>query len=129
MQLFDWTHLSYHHVLFLVGLALMLVGFLFFYLPPTRVKSFAGQVGGLGGALTGGNLGAMPFTELKRTWGPEPHTRARDVLRLHAHNLARVVVHLARARLSCHPGLNVTTDGPLTLELAGCGRTLQFDSP
>jgi hypothetical protein len=37
-----------------------------------------------------------------------------------------VVVHPARARLNCFPQLDVTTDGPLTLGLAGCGRTLQF---
>jgi hypothetical protein len=51
------------------------------------------------------------------------------VLHIDAENLARVVVHPARARLSCHPQLDVTTDGPLTLTLAGCGRTLSFGGP
>jgi putative esterase/glucodextranase-like protein len=78
------------------------------------------------GSLTGGNLGPMPFTELKKTWGNAPRRQRLDVLRLDAKNLARVVVHPARARLSCHPTLHVTTDGPLALTLAHCGRTVRF---
>jgi hypothetical protein len=35
-----------------------------------------------------------------------------------------VVVHTGRARLSCDPKLDVTTDGPATLVLAGCGKTI-----
>jgi hypothetical protein len=81
-----------------------------------------------GGALTGGNLGAMPFVERSKTWGRAPRARRRDALHLDAQNLARIVVHPRRAGLSCHPTLDVTTDGPLTLRLAGCGRTLHFGS-
>ena len=54
---------------------------------------------------------------------------ARNVLHLDAENLAQVVVHPGRARLTCRPQLDVTTDGPLTLTLAGCGRTLHFGGP
>jgi hypothetical protein len=78
------------------------------------------------GTLTGGNTGPMPFTEQRKTWGPEPATAAHDVLHLNAQNLRRVVVHAARARLTCNPQLDVTTDGPLTLVLGGCGRTINF---
>ena len=53
----------------------------------------------------------------------------RNVLHLDAENLARVVVHPARAHLSCNPRLDVSTDGPLTLTLAGCGGSpLHFGS-
>ena len=78
------------------------------------------------GALQGGNLIAMPYVERSKSWGTAPQTSAQDVLHLDAHNLAQVIVHVARAGLSCHPGLDVTTDGPLAVKLAGCGRTLSF---
>jgi glucodextranase-like protein/putative esterase len=79
------------------------------------------------GTLDGGNSGPMPYTELKKTWGSTPTTAKKDVLHLDAQNLAQVVVHTGRAGLSCHPQLDVATDGALTIELAGCGRTLSFD--
>ncbi len=78
------------------------------------------------GTLQGGNLGALAYEERRKSWGPAQQTTARNVLHLDAENLAQVVVHPGRARLSCHPQLDVTTDGPLTLRLAGCGRTLGF---
>jgi hypothetical protein len=41
-------------------------------------------------------------------------------------NLSRVRVDAARAKLSCHPHLDVNTDGPLTVKLRGCRRKLSF---
>jgi Putative esterase/C-terminal binding-module, SLH-like, of glucodextranase len=78
------------------------------------------------GTLEGGNLGPLSYDERRKSWDPPTPTAAHDVLHLDAQNLAQVVVHPGRARLSCHPQLDVTTDGPLTLKLAGCGRTLTF---
>jgi hypothetical protein len=78
------------------------------------------------GVLTGGDLGAMPFTSQSKSWGSAPPTGKRNLLHLRAENLSRVVVHPRRARLTCHPELDVTTDGPVSVRLAGCGRTLQF---
>jgi hypothetical protein len=78
------------------------------------------------GALTGGNLVAMTYTEQSKRWGKAAQARKSDVLHLDAQNLSRVVVNPDRARLSCHPKLDVTTDGPLTVKLAGCGRKLSF---
>jgi len=78
------------------------------------------------GTLEGGNLGTMPYNERLKTWDPSTSTTAHQVLHLNAQNLAQVVVHPARARLNCNAHLDVTTDGPLTLTLAGCGRTLTF---
>jgi hypothetical protein len=68
----------------------------------------------------------LPYDERRKSWDSATPTAAHDVLHLDAENLARVVVHHDRARLSCHPQLDVTTDGPLTLVLAGCDRTLTF---
>ncbi len=78
------------------------------------------------GTLEGGNLGPMPYNERRKTWDPGTRTTADDVLHLDAQNLAQATVHVGRARLSCQPQLDVTTDGPLILKLAGCGRTLGF---
>jgi Putative esterase/C-terminal binding-module, SLH-like, of glucodextranase len=81
------------------------------------------------GTLEGGNLGPLSYDERRKSWDPAAPTAAHDVLHLDAENLTRVVVHHNRARLSCHPQFEVTTDGPLTLVLAGCGRTLTFGGP
>ena len=78
------------------------------------------------GTLQGGNFPTLAYVERSKSWGPEGQTNIRDVLHLDAENLAQVILHHSRARLSCHPQLDVTTDGPLTLKLAGCGRTLTF---
>ena len=87
---------------------------------PTQTKA---------GTLQGGNLPPMPYVERSKSWGSAPQTTRRDALHLDAQNLAQVVVHTARARLSCHPELDVGTDRPLTVKLAGCGRTLAFGGP
>jgi hypothetical protein len=78
------------------------------------------------GVLQGGNLGPLNYTERRKTWAPGHVAPRRDVLHLDARNLASVTIHPARARLSCHPQMRVTTDGPLSVTLAGCGRTLRF---
>ena len=49
----------------------------------------------------------------------EPAARA-------AVNVASVTVDVSRARVDCNVSLHVTTDGPLTVNLAGCGRTVSF---
>jgi predicted esterase len=81
------------------------------------------------GTLQGGHFGPLAYVETSKSWGATPQANADDVLHLDAENLAQVVVHTGRARLSCDPQLDVTTDGPLSLTLAGCGRTIDFDGP
>jgi len=78
------------------------------------------------GVLTGGNLPALAYGEQSRAWSRAPRTPKRDVLHLRATNIAALTVSVRRARLSCHPRLAVQTDGPLSVRLAGCGRTLRF---
>jgi hypothetical protein len=86
----------------------------------------AGPTQNGGGALSGGNLGAMPYVERSKSWGAAPGTTRRNLLHLDVQNLSRVVVHPKRARLNCRAKLDVTTDGPLAVKLAGCGRTAHF---
>ena len=45
------------------------------------------------------------------------------LLHLDAENLSRAVVHPKRAKLDCDAKLQVTTDGPLQVGLAGCHRS------
>jgi pimeloyl-ACP methyl ester carboxylesterase len=78
------------------------------------------------GTLKGGNLGPMPYTSQFKTWGPEPLQPEANRLDITARNVSAVTVHVDRAQLGCSAALNVDTDGPLTVTLAGCGRELHF---
>jgi hypothetical protein len=78
------------------------------------------------GVLTGGNNVAMPYVEKSKSWGTAPAEPVADVLHLDAENIAAVTVNLARAGLDCDADLDVTTDGPLIVHLAGCGKDLSF---
>ena len=65
-------------------------------------------------ACSGGNLGPFAYTERRKTWGQDAASREGDVLHLDTPRTSRApIVHPVRARLSCHPKLEVTTDGPL----------------
>jgi hypothetical protein len=78
------------------------------------------------GTLPPGNLGSFAYTEQSRSWG-EPGTEPRrDELTLDVQNLRSVTVAADRAKLSCDAHLDVTTDGPVTVKLAGCHRKDTF---
>jgi len=68
----------------------------------------------------------LTFVRQERSWGAAPRTPVRDRLRIEAANVSRVRVDVRRARVTCGVQLEVTSDGPLTVELDGCNRTLQF---
>jgi len=78
------------------------------------------------GALNGGNLGPLVYARTSKAWGQAPAAPEADRLRLDLENLKRVVVNPRRARLSCRAELDVTSDGPVTVRLAGCGRRIRF---
>jgi hypothetical protein len=78
------------------------------------------------GTLTGGNVAPLTYAETSRTWGRAPTRPVRNVLHLDATNLRTVTVHPERARLTCGVSLDVQTNGPVTVKLAGCGRTEHF---
>ena len=77
-----------------------------------------------GGVLTGGFLPALAYTERSRAWGPAPRTPVADRLEITATNVGHVTVDVHRARVSCAADLEVRTDGPVQIELAGCDRTV-----
>jgi predicted esterase len=78
------------------------------------------------GALTGGSLPAIAFTSQSKQWGPVPPALVRDRLDITGQNVGSVTIDPSRARVTCGATLNVKTDGPLTVTLAGCGRTQSF---
>jgi hypothetical protein len=77
------------------------------------------------GALTGGHLGALPYQRQRREWRRAPRTRAADRLVITARNVSTVTVNVRRARVSCRVALDVDSDGPLTVRLAGCARSVR----
>jgi hypothetical protein len=79
------------------------------------------------GALTGGEIPALPYVSRTQAWGPAPPQPKRNVLVVTATNLASLTIDVARAGVTCGVGLVVHTDGPLDVTLGGCGRTLHFD--
>jgi len=80
------------------------------------------------GVLLGGHHGPMPYLETTQTWAaPEPAAQS-DRLVLSATNLATVTVDVAGAHLTCGLTLDVQTDGPLTVNLPACGRSIRFDA-
>lgn len=78
------------------------------------------------GVLTGGFLPALAHGDRAQSWSAAPPAPRADRLTLDATNLSRAVVDPQRAGLTCRAALDVTTDGPLTVTLAGCGRTERF---
>jgi len=79
------------------------------------------------GVLTGGTVfPALPYLEVEQTWGPSPIKPSRDELSLKVTNLKAITVDVSRAHVDCDVQLDVTTDGPLTVTLAGCDRSVSF---
>jgi hypothetical protein len=50
----------------------------------------------------------------------------RNRLDIVAENISALTIDPSRAHVSCGAALNVTTDGPVSVTLAGCGRTESF---
>jgi hypothetical protein len=77
------------------------------------------------GVLTGGSYpGGIAYTSQGIDWGPVPSTPVADVLDIQAANVTDVTVNVSRARVDCAVKLNVTSDGPLTVHLPACGKTV-----
>ena len=72
------------------------------------------------GALTGGQIPAIPYTSQSKAWGPAPSEAAADTLDINATNVSAVTIDAKRAKVNCKAHLNVVTDGPLTVTLADC---------
>ena len=73
------------------------------------------------GALMGGNHGPMPYISREQDWGPAQTTPVRDELDIIATNISTLTIDPQRTRVDCSVRLHVTTDGPLTVIVTGCG--------
>jgi dienelactone hydrolase len=76
------------------------------------------------GELTGGYMGPIQYASFSKTWGPVPSAPVKDEIDITATNLATASIDVARAHVNCHVVLKVTSDGPLTITLPGCGRVV-----
>jgi hypothetical protein len=80
----------------------------------------AGETQHGAGALTGGQIPAIPYTSQSKSWAPAQATPAQDTLDITATNVSAVTIDAKRAKVNCKAHLNVVTDGPLTVTLADC---------
>jgi hypothetical protein len=60
-----------------------------------------------------------------RDWGPAPSIPKRDLLEITATNLSAATIDMERAGLSCEAEVEIDSDGPIRVRLAGCDRTLR----
>jgi pimeloyl-ACP methyl ester carboxylesterase len=75
------------------------------------------------GVLTGGLIPAIAYVRQYQTWGPPAPGPRGDVIDVKATNLAAATIDPERAGVDCGVKLNITSDGPITITLAGCGRS------
>jgi hypothetical protein len=76
------------------------------------------------GTLNGGHLGPIHYTSQTQTWGAVKHIKRRDRIVITASNIAQAAIDVFRAHATCHVQLVVHTDGPITIRLPGCRRTV-----
>ena len=79
------------------------------------------------GTLPGGNLGSLEFTSRARTWGPAPAAARANTIDITASNVAEAALDVGRARVNCDVRVNIESDGPMTVALPGCGRTVRSE--
>ena len=72
------------------------------------------------GQLSGGVLFSLPFTSQSKTWGPVPAAPVANRLVVSATNVADLTIDRRRARVGCAARIDVTSDGPIDVRLAGC---------
>jgi len=73
------------------------------------------------GVEEGTTVPLNPYTSESRTPLPPIQTAAANSLDITATNIASVTIDPEQSKVSCSVTLNVTTDGPLTVHLIGCG--------
>lgn len=78
------------------------------------------------GLLTDGFLPVIAYTRQLQTWARGAATPIENRLSLTVRNLAAITVTPSRARLGCDAVLDVDTDGPVTVTLDGCQRSVRY---
>jgi hypothetical protein len=67
----------------------------------------------------GAGVAATPYAREYRTWGDAPTAPCADVLDITATNVSSIVIDAQRARIDCNARINLSSDGPVTIELLG----------
>ncbi|GAC1327103.1 MAG: hypothetical protein NVSMB17_00710 [Candidatus Dormibacteria bacterium] len=81
------------------------------------------------GTLPGGSHGPIPYQRRTLNWGPGGSAPATDRLDITVTNVAAATIDVARARVDCNVDVRLTSDGPTTVTLAGCDRTVSVSGP
>lgn len=76
------------------------------------------------GVYQGGHHEPAPYTRRVQGRGDAPEQTKADRLVITARNIATVTIDPARAGISCGAEVDITSDGPVEVVLAGCGRTV-----
>lgn len=69
----------------------------------------------------GAGVAETPYTRQYKTWGDAPGAPCADTLDITATNVSRVVVDAVRARVDCNAKINLTADGPVTVDIVNAG--------
>jgi hypothetical protein len=67
-----------------------------------------------------GPSGPVPYMLQSRDWGTATTIPVRNQLDIVAQNVSAVTIHPNRAKVNCNATLNVQSDGPIVVTLAGC---------
>jgi hypothetical protein len=76
------------------------------------------------GTLSGGYLGDLLYTSQRVTWGDAPDAPVANRIDVTASGLSAATLDLERAVVDCDADVNVQSDVPIEITLAGCGRTV-----
>ena len=76
------------------------------------------------GVLSGGLLPAIGYVRQYQNWGVAPASPPADVIDLKLANVSALTITPSRAHVDCSARVNVTSDGPVSVALAGCRRTV-----
>jgi hypothetical protein len=74
------------------------------------------------GTGPGNSTGA--WNRIAQTWGAVPKAPKANQLDVTVKNIASVTIDPRRARVGCDAKVNITSDGPVDVTLAGCNRTI-----
>lgn len=72
------------------------------------------------GALMGGSHGPLSYESRTLAWGEAPAAPVADVLHVTATNVSSLTIAPSRARVSCGARVEIESDGPVAVTLAGC---------
>jgi hypothetical protein len=67
-----------------------------------------------------GTTGLKPWESQSKSWGAAPAIPVANRVDIVATNIRAVTIHPERARVDCNAVVNVQSDGPITVTLAGC---------